>query len=318
MNPKDDAVASATGLRVARQIVEEHWACKWNIVEQINDNGFDAFAYFQRKGKISGNIIFVQVKSGRGYLKEFKEKYQGYFGINLGKDYIESHKPRWLKAPGPAILIYVDPTTDKNTPKAWWIDLKSSGIYANDNSNILLIPLEQYFNGKAKSSVKRLDRLPFASVENPHLNIDSRFFNHLRLNAPIKRESKKYYRELSTSTIRSPVLGNVVFSRVGWRHISRSKREISRIINSMSLLPAAKACIEKSRKIDFLGRASKRTVGEWEKVKDFIGIRTIVEFPFRDSALIQVILLRVRMLHIKDGSTQTKIWFYSVYEKRRK
>ncbi|MDR3504099.1 MAG: hypothetical protein P4L79_16130 [Legionella sp.] len=53
------------------------------------------------------------------------------------------------------------------------------------------------------------------------------------------------------------------------------------------------------------------------KIVDYVGLRAKVNFPHRDSAIIQVVLIRKRIISQEDSTVlDNKIWFYSVYEKR--
>lgn len=107
--------AESTGIRVTAQIVREWWTCRFQEFESRNDDGIDGLIMIKKNGKITGELIHCQIKSGSGY----KREYEHHIGITLGKKYVNDHKPRWDKIVEPVILIYVDEPADyKTMPKA--------------------------------------------------------------------------------------------------------------------------------------------------------------------------------------------------------
>jgi hypothetical protein len=83
-------------------------------------------------------------------------------------------------------------------------------------------------------------------------------------------------------------------------------------------LGAAKEIIKNVNAIDLLGRATVIEFNDNVKVvEDYLGLRAIVTFPYRHHSVVQVVLKRTRLINNRSGLERTKIWFFSVYERRR-
>ena len=118
----------AIGVRLVAQIVREKWKARFQELDSRNDDGIDGIIFLGKNGQATGETIFVQIKCGPAYKVEIKGN-SNQFYLNVGSEYIEKHRPRWNRYPGPVILVYVDSSTDKTMPKAWWTNLKSADTY---------------------------------------------------------------------------------------------------------------------------------------------------------------------------------------------
>lgn len=54
----------------------------------------------------TGAAVAVQIKAGSGY---FVGEVSGRLKVNLGSDYIQSHRPKWTANPNPVILVFSMP-----------------------------------------------------------------------------------------------------------------------------------------------------------------------------------------------------------------
>jgi hypothetical protein len=119
------------------------------------------------------------------------------------------------------------------------------------------------------------------------------------------------------TTRTSPCLGEIVVSRVGWRHITKRGRGLASIIQSFSLLGAAKQII---RKIDKPYQLRPPKVFIRSGIRhhySFISVRSRVVFPNRQEAVVQVVVKRKQTINETNGHVDVTNWFYSVYEPRR-
>lgn len=149
---KNNRTKESIRINAVRAIVQNDWESGWLEYAAQNDDAIDGII-LMRKGSNypseTGGVVFVQVKcGGDGYLLHQKQ-YPDHLCINLGKEYIETHMPRWNKVPGPIVLIFVDVTSNHKLPKSWWVDLRNNCI-SPTNKGIILIPKNQRFGHHTK------------------------------------------------------------------------------------------------------------------------------------------------------------------------
>jgi hypothetical protein len=311
---RDTRPQDATGMNEAGTIVQGKAKHGWQPFSAINDNGVDSMILFRKNSIDTGEIMFAQVKcgTGSGYMKITKNR-PSHFGVQVGEDYLESHRPKWNKLPGSIILIYVD----FHTRKAWWTDLRDDATYTSDNKNIVLVPKSQRFGKHSFGEFKYLKGRLFISKEIPEMAMTNSHFEYLKLNQSIKQSAQDHYKEWCSSPPGErthPELGEIIVSRTGWRHMTRSDRKQNRIANSLSLLSVAKQIILSTDKCYQIRNLDSRIVNNQLVITDYLAIKCNVKFPFREKGLIQVVLKRKRKLDSTNNTIGTRIWFYSVYE----
>lgn len=328
-------VTEKNALRAVERYVESDWFSRWQEFDAHNDDGVDGIVMLRKKrlDKISKKspekphftsspirgVLFVQVKGGKGYARESMKR-PGYIEIQLGEAYIDNHRPRWNALPGPAILVYVDTDNWKQNLDAWWTDLKDDSNFAADNKQIVLVPKSQKFGPHSKGYMRRLIGSEMQYDQQlPIINASKEDSSYVHLKMPLKDCARNFYRAwsaLPTVERCNPKLGEVLVTRVGWRHITRQGRRQERIIQSMQLLGVAKRIIKEVGSVGWLGRMEDRQLknGTTQR-RELLGIRAKVRFPFRQESVIQVILERKRIYGRDLISDMT--WFYSVYEARR-
>jgi hypothetical protein len=326
-------VTERDAIGVVQRYVEHDWFSRWQEFDARNDDGIDGIVMLRKKAidrTVPGNkpkfmshpirgVLFIQVKGGDGYLKEFQKR-PDQIGIQLGEKYIKEHRPRWSALPGPAILVYVDTDNKKQNLDAWWTNLKDESSYSNENKQIVLIPKSQKFGPHSKGDMRTLVGPAMQYDENlPIVTLAKEDSSFIRLDQPLKNCARNFYRNwsaLSKAERTNPKVGEVLVTRVGWRHLTRLGRSHERIVQSLQLLGAAKRIIQEVGSIGWLGRMEERQLknGNIQR-RELLGIRAKVKFPFRHESVVQVILERRRIYGQTLLSDQT--WFYSVYEARR-
>lgn len=306
------------------------------------DNGIDGYIILRKKVKFkrvvdhkekryedyieTGNIIGVQVKGvseipasgSHSYYVTYRDKIK--FGVNFSsKSNLDKSKTTWMNFVGPVILVFVD----LKTKQLWWSDLNNSDSYA-DNDYCVSIQKDKIFNKDAFKTIQKLGRELFSKSEIPTIDTANHNFFTLAL-TDFKESAKECYRNLSGSgefffpTI-NPTLGEIMYSQSGWKHITRLNRRKMRIFNSLLLLGVSKTICEKVEKFSSVKKGLFRESGRYIKKVDFLTLRANVNFNYRQSSIVQVVLRRVRIFDKIRSSNRIpdKIYFHSVYEPYRK
>ncbi|USX08876.1 DUF4365 domain-containing protein [Paraburkholderia fungorum] len=311
----------AIGMRVVQGITRESWDCGWQELDARNDNGIDGVIIMRKRGRETGGIVFIQVKCGGDGYRRDQVQHPDKVGVNLGKDYIREHLPRWNSTIGPSVIVFIDDTVDPKDPPAWWADLKDPSTYSSTNAGMVLIPKSQRFGPHSKGDFHRLcgsgpiDKvLPLVELTRDELVIPDRL-------QPLIHAARGFYKAWSQTsyTARHPTLGQILVNRVGWRHITRQKRLKERVFQSLSLLSAAKRIAAEVNEVDMLGRPDVTDLEDGAiKVTDHLGLRATVIFPHRHQSVVQVVLRRERIISkLSTSPPFQRIWFLSVYELRR-
>ena len=141
-------VKERIGIDVVSRIVEVDWENGWQEYAAQNDDAIDGAILMRRGSKKpidTGGLVFVQVKCGGNGYRNDQAQYPNHIGVALGAGYIDAHRPRWVRVPGPAVLVFVDDTQNRRDPPAWWADLKRTDTYSPTNDGMLLVPKAQRF-----------------------------------------------------------------------------------------------------------------------------------------------------------------------------
>lgn len=307
------------GRTVTEEIVSAEAIHNWQEFDQQNDDGVDGMILINNKNNVkTGEIVFTQVKGGqkgRGYYTEAAIR-PNHIGLNLGQDYIERHLPRWYNVPGPMILVFVE----YDSRMAYWTDLRDPNSYSGTNKSIILVDKRKRFGKHSFGEFKKLKGYTHISQEIDWVEISLDDTNYLNLEKAIsiKNQAKEFYNIWKASNAAermNPELGEVIISRVGWRHITRKKRKKSRIIQSFQLLGVAKQIIKQTKKIWQVKKLKEEITSDGTLIiTDFLGLRGRVKFTFRNATVVQVLLKRKKFINEAKGIYRTEIRFYSVYE----
>jgi hypothetical protein len=319
-------VKERIGINAVSRIVEVDWESGWQEYAPQNDDAIDGAILMRRGSKKpidTGGVVFIQVKcGGNGYRQEQKQ-YPEHIGIQLGKPYIDAHRARWIRVPGPAVLIFVDDTINRKNPPAWWANLKCPESYSPTNDGMILVPKLQRFAHHSKNDFHRLCGPGSADrrLEDIYLTRLDTVIPKLGKNESIRNDAWTFYKKWRDEPLGcvNPVLGKILVNRVGWKHMTRMSRLPERIVQSWLLLGAAKAMISKCSKVFNLGHAKQQLFPDGNThVVDYLGLRANVVFPYRHQSIIQVVMCRSRLISpLNQKLEREKIWFYSVYEMRR-
>jgi hypothetical protein len=287
------------GINVVERIVIDELDARWQQLDAQNDDGVDGLIFFESElGKISGEILHVQVKC-------WERKPSSLTGdvavLSLGEQHLYEHAATWQGVAGGSILVWVNP----ENRNAYWVSLKRGSTFAGAH---VTIPLTQKFDGSARNALRQLCGTMAPDQLLKQLQAQPCDFRHMAINRSLRESTKQTYRMLRQITARDPQLGEVSFTRLGWRHITRKGRSISRIWHSLTLINIAKRIVEEVQ--------PARCVRTWRKGSDVVGevyeLTARVSFPSRDPAVVRVLLLR----RLRGSKFETI--FYSVYERRRR
>ncbi len=296
------------GINFVRKMITEDWGSRWQEISPENDDGVDGLAMIRktrtengvRLTADTGVIAFVQVKCGPGYLSRITDT---HVEINLGKEYIDKHRSRWARHPGPVVIVYVLEN------KAWWGNVRDADVLSPTNRAVLRIPKGNMFGPHSKGNIRDLDKrardnlLPVVTITEQEQRLVMN-----GIDGPNKQSARRFFQNCLVSHAK---LGAISFSRTGWRHTTRKGRSPLRIQQSFLLMPAATKIIAQVENYSHL-----RTLAQSEALfVDLVGIRARAEFPHRDTCVVQVVLLRKRDLSVTP--VRTTVWFYTVYEPRR-
>lgn len=312
----DTRIPEGFGVYEVAKIVQGHMGCGWQEFDARNDDSVDGVIIDRKDGQDTGDLYFSQVKCGRSYLSNAKKR-PNHLGINLGEEHINRHRPRWMAKPGPMILIYVDNETDK----AWWTDLKSPDSYCPEqNKQIVLIPREQRFGVHSIGHLRRLRSHVDLDRELDTLALHREDLVWRSFSKTEKEQARQFYREWAQSSIgerTNPGIGEILVSRVGWRHVTRSGRGADNITQSWRLLGAAKKIILTNSKLYQLSRPQIEIKNGIRTQHDHLSLRSRVTFPNRHESVVQVVIKRLIEIDERSGETKNRNWFYSVHEPRR-
>lgn len=319
-------VKERIGINAVSRVVEVDWESGWQEYAAQNDDAIDG-AILMRRGSVNptdtGGIVFVQVKCGGNGYRQDQAQYPDHIGVALGAGYIKTHRPRWIKVPGPAVLIFVDDTANRMNPPAWWTDLRDERSYSLTNDGMILVPKAQRFAHHSKSAFHRLcgtgpsDR----QLEEIRIGRKDTLIPRLGRTESLRNDAWEFYKAWrdEPSSSANPILGPILVNRVGWKHMTRRDRLPERIVQSWQLLGAAKEMVSKCKNIFTLGHATHQRYPDGNtQVVDYLGLRASVVFPHRHQSILQVVLRRSWLITpANQNSERQTIWFYSVYELRR-
>ncbi|MBI0476353.1 DUF4365 domain-containing protein [Sphingomonas sp. MA1305] len=307
----------AAGRDLVTRQVRAFLKSDWQNIDAENDNGIDGVIFLRHRNAFLGRLLFVQVKSGPSFMKDYKQKrFDGLIGVDIGEEYIASHRPRWDAMPGPVILIYVEDPY-KLVPAIYWQDLKRDASYSQSNKGVVLVPRSQTFGSEAKGALRRLTgSMP---DDAPLKRIDMRNVKRLvDFSVRDRSTARSFYKEWSKSIERQhPELGEIEITNAGWRHLTRRSRNLENVRNSFLLLEAARQMVIQGAGWRQLGSAKTRDRKQTTDVVDALSLRAIVVFKSRAPATVQVILRRVRNICKLTGHASSRLYFYSVHELRR-
>lgn len=278
------------------------------------DNGIDGIIVLTNKN--NHNIIgciHVQCKGGDSYFKHNQTENFDY--LSISEELANKYKGMAKEVAEPCILVW---TSSDNI--SYWIDLKAEESYRiTQNGKLkLIINKEQVFNKKFFKKLLEQVSKGYELLEIPQVRIRNESNNsHLFGESNFKKSSKNFYKSLQRKNLfiyLNERKQKIIFSRVGWNHITRSNRKISRIIQSMfllSLIPdILKANHNNLRKVS----CEKKYRNNESYLMEKYVLETQCVFNYRFPAIINIVFLRKKPL---SSGGSDKFWFYSIYESSR-
>lgn len=307
----------AAGVSLVKTQVQARLKSDWQDFDAENDDAVDGAVFLRHREKFFGRLLFAQVKSGPSYKIDYQGADKDFIGVQIGADYIKSHRSRWDALPGPVILIYVD-NPEAASPKIYWQDLKKDASYSTTNKAVVLVPRRQTFGSEAKGALRRLtgsvpDQLPLTRIDL------SQTKSSLATPRFDQRAARAFYRGWSRSSDRThPELGAIEVSNLGWRHMTRKGRRPENTLNGLLLLEAAREMVIQGAGWRQLGNAQMRQRTRTIDIADMLALRAEVIFRQRAPGVVQVILRRTRSIEAATGLVVSRqIRFLSVHELRR-
>ena len=214
------------GVTHVAQLVQYHWRSGWQEFDRRNDDVTDGIIMIRRKGRDTGDIIFTQIKCGSGYRLD-SHKRPDSVGVNVGSNYIQTHRSRWNAAPGPMIMVYIDPS-DPSSPESYWTDLRDPDSFTPDNQQLVLFPKHQRFGLHSKGDIAALCKSMSADRSIPLMEAKREDVNYTALSDKPKEAARRFYNAWKSGPEdgrRNPALGVIEISRAGWRHMNRQGRK---------------------------------------------------------------------------------------------
>lgn len=289
----------------------------WQNIDAENDNGIDGIIFLRHGKAFLGRLLFVQIKSGPSFMQDYQQRrFADQIGVNIGENYIATHRPRWDAMPGPVILVYVA-QPDKRLSSIYWQDLKKNESYSKSNKGVVLIPRSQTFGSEAKGALRQLTGS--VSDDAPLKRIDMRMVRRLvDYSVHDRSTARLFYKSWSRSNERyHPELGEIEVTNAGWRHVTRRSRNPENVRNSFLLLEAAHQMVIQGAGWRQLGSAKTRNRKQTTDIVDALSLRATIVFKSRAPATVQVILRRTRTICKQTGYVRSRLYFYSVHELRR-
>jgi len=316
----DSTIQDFRGTSHVEKIVRVDWRSKWQEIARLNDDAVDGIIFLKRGRRPTSAIAFAQVKCGPGYRKDAQIR-PNHIGVQVGAKYIEDHLPRWRSLTFPVVMIYVDPSSNPKEPEAWWTDLKSPESYTNSNQNIILLPKYQKFGPHSKGDFFKLCGPKIHYQRLTKLKLTSDDLKQGSLSDSLKTNARNYYTHWSNSSSSArtnPDLGEIIVNRVGWRHITRNDRLSLAVSQSFQLLPVAAKIIREVTPAKTLRAWAEKIIDQNRIFDDLLCLDAQVYFPHRQSTVVRVVLMRRRTFFDASGTSDSRIWFYSVFELHQK
>lgn len=141
------------------------------------------------------------------------------------------------------------------------------------------------------------------------------------LSDSLKTNARNYYTNWSNSSSSArtnPDLGEIIVNRVGWRHITRKDRLSLAVSQSFQLLPVAAKIIREVTLAKTLRAWTEKIIDQNRIFDDLLCLDAQVYFQHRQSTVVRVVLRRRRTFFDASGTSNSRIWFYSVFELHQK
>lgn len=290
------------GVNVVERVVLRSWSGRWQPLDAQNDDGVDGLIFLEAGGRATGQIIFAQIKC-HAIKPELKKQLRAgsktHIPVSIGN--LDDHIQKWRRVVGAAILIHVDPAT----LKARWVDV----LTADRKQATVFVPFSNRFNKKSRSAISLLTGSIHRDLLLPLVHTEAADFAYIAEGSKLSSQSLTYYNKLKEPPSKMKDGQTIVrFTKEGWQHITRPRRRVLTRLQSQLLLgaiPKILAAIEPDDLSPFKKKTSEGIVELW-------AARALVTFPFRQSAVVKILMKAGPLL---NGTKSFD--FYSIYEARR-
>ncbi|WP_416370955.1 DUF4365 domain-containing protein [Tistrella sp.] len=283
------------GVNAVERIVLQDWKSRWQPLDAVNDDGVDGLIFIERGGVPTGQIIHVQIKCHSVQPRD------GKFALSVGKDKLTRNAARWRRVVGAAILIKVDP----ESLSAHWTDVRDGRSVLGSQ---VFVPVENVFDASAKNRISDLCGTLHGDLLLPQVRTQASDFRYLWSSAaPIVAARQEYVRLNSLSLHFADSSATIRFTREGWRHMNRRRRERLAKSQSWSLIGAIPHII---------GNVSERSLMVVRPSRNclpvLVAATVTVLFPHRQSAIVRAVFRR------RGEPGNWNYSFHTLYEPRRK
>ena len=286
---------------IVEQLVLMGMNARWQKISEHNDDGVDGLIFFHgNDGHPSGQIAYIQVKR---YKKQFTKSKPHKVTISFGKNEFKKKQQRWEKVVGASILVWVD----ANTNSAYWANLNDSSVHTT-RGGVTIYEKSKFGTPKSEKSIRRLCGSIGRQNNLPMIKSSKEDFTHIKFNEPIIKSSKVRYWQIGIVADQKHKFGDIEFTKVGWRHLTRQSRKADRTMNSFHLLGVVEKIIQTADKAYLVRTIQCKDGGEGK----IFSLSARISFPNRQASTVTVLLFQKT-----DSAEQLRTWFWSVYEKTR-
>lgn len=186
-------------------------------------------------------VVLTQVKSGFSYAKTSENPEDNKQKLSIDK----SRFKEYLKRNHHTLICWINRATEE----LFWVIVKANSEYLRSEYNFShrLTPATRY-------DIIRI----FTTIADKnggvglifHVSNESDSYSRLPYShenfRKLRKKARKAYKELQSEAIVSPLFGHVHFTRLGWRHITRTSRLNDHKISSYEILPLLRHLIERA------------------------------------------------------------------------
>lgn len=284
------------GVNFVEGIILREWRSRWQPLDAHNDDGIDGLIFVEQNGAPTGQIVFAQIKCWT----HPRIDSTGSYCLAMGSKKLSLNYERWRRVVGAAIVIYVDP----KEMRAFWVDARS----ARRTPSQIFVPKDQPFDRNAKKDIAHLCGTIHRDLLVKTVRTEAEDFAHLRTRDHIQVAAHALYRELGSNPVRLGGDGPLVnFDGKGWEHITRRGRPELTRYQSFVLLGVVRKLLSATTEEELKAHTSRLDL-----TTPYASARAAVSFPFRQTAIVKLIL---RWVPTREGRNY---YFHTIYEPRRK
>ena len=273
------------------------------------DNGVDGVIIVTSKHSRNPiGCIHVQLKGGDSYLRD------GSSYLNISSTTVKRYRDISRGLAEPYILVYA-----RKNKKTYWVDLKNEDnfVQVSPDKWKIKIDKEQEFKSSTFQNMQRQISKSYELLDLPKVIIKNSSNNsHLLGGKSLRDASRDLYNSFKKEDffIR---LGNskkrVIFSRVGWNHITRRNRKVSRKVQSLSLLNVIPDIIRSNSPMRKVSCSSITRNDQVYLLEKYV-MEVECIFNYRFPSIVNLVFLRKKTF---TSPSEDRLWFYSIYESNR-